>query len=201
MSCSFSNSGMNWIFNQVVHHLDPLTYRLKMIHLSSALKPETLTQWRFLAWAFFHDPWGAAQALEKKKSSALLSGFSIIYPIGKLAPLLAERVPCTEASEKWKGEGGRGGGGQFTSPKWVLRGGLARRVIQCRTATALTWPTCNSSRLQETRLSRMCFSFRKWITTRYIMPFSSLVTSYGILFRRSDPGLQIATLIYFTFLF
>ncbi len=104
---------------------------------------------------------------------------------------------------EWEVErgGGRGGGGQFTSPKWVLRGGLAQRVIQCRTATALTWPTCNSSRLQETRLSRMCFSFRKWITTINIMPFSSLVMSYGILFRRSDPGLQIATLIYFTFLF
>ncbi len=142
---------------------------------------------------------GAGTGTWKKKSSATAMLFSIIYPIGKLAPLLAERVPCTEAV--WEVERGGGRGGQFTSPKWVLRGGLARRVIQCRTATALTWPTCNSSRLQETRLSRMCFSFRKWITTRNIMPFSSLVMSYGILFRRSDPGLQIATLIYFTFLF
>ncbi len=42
--------------------------------------------------------------------------FSIIYyitvwGIGKLAPLLSEKVPCQKLCEKWKG-------GQFTSPKW-----------------------------------------------------------------------------------
>ncbi len=56
---------------------------------------------------FFMTRGGRHKHLKKKKSAPR---FSIIYHItvwgiGKLAPLLAEKVPCTEAVQ------GRGGGG------------------------------------------------------------------------------------------
>ncbi len=52
--------------------------------------------------AFFHDTWGVAEALEKNIIICSTKRFSIIYhitvwAIGKLATLLAEKVPCTEA--------------------------------------------------------------------------------------------------------
>ncbi len=50
---------------------------------------------------FFLDTWGAAQAIEKIIIICTAKQFSIIYHItvwgiGKLTPLLAEKVPCTE---------------------------------------------------------------------------------------------------------
>ncbi len=62
-----------------------------------------------------------------KKIICVAKRFSIIYHItvwgiGKLAPLLAEKVPCTEAVRSGKRRG-CGRWGQFTSPKWSGQGG------------------------------------------------------------------------------
>ncbi len=52
--------------------------------------------------AFFNDTWGVAEAIKKNLIICSAKRFSIIYhitvwAIGKLATLLAEKVPCTEA--------------------------------------------------------------------------------------------------------
>ncbi len=106
------------------------------------------SQWWFLARAnraaFFSWHVGGGTSTWKKQICAA-KRFSIIYHItlwgiGKLAPLLAEKVPCTEAVWEVERGGGRGHGGQFTSPKWSGQGGGRDPLSGLKSVTPWLFP-------------------------------------------------------------
>ncbi len=98
--------------NLLVYNLVSALFKIQVFHTDSLVKTDGGTSSGF--WhgrtgqlpgaAFFHDTWGAARAVKKKNYNPLRRRKAVfiiyhftVWRIGKLAPLLAEKVQCTEA--------------------------------------------------------------------------------------------------------